>query len=384
MKILYTNFHGGNGGGHVTYIVNLLRGLVGTHTLAVACPAGSRLHRLASEVRDVNVVGMDFTTRPSSWLGPRARLRSFIERERFDVVHVNGSADHKQVMLALVGLSPRPKVVFTKHNDHPLSSFGQRLRAWFATDHVIAVSDYIRGLVMASPYRRCEVTTIRHGVDTDYFAPVTATEKLTLRAQYFDAAVRDKILLVSSGGTDREKGWLDLVFALAQLPEPVRAQFHIVVAGDPPGEPLLGEVAAAGMIPFVSFPGLIDDVHPILAACDVGFVLSYQEALSFACREMMSLGLPVMVTRVGGLPENLSSDTQGWIVDARDTQQMSTVLAEMAAHPEMLAQYGRAARAHAEQSFNLGHFSAQTLAVYQRTCQVGPTVSSSSQPPIHR
>lgn len=379
MKILYTNFHGGNGGGHVTYIVNLLRGLVGVHTLTVACPAGSRLYRLASEVPGVQVVGMEFTTRPSSWFGPRARLRSFIQRERFDVVHVNGSADHKQIMLALIGLSPRPKVVFTKHNDHPLGSFGHRLRAWFATDHVIAVSDYIRRLVVDSPYRRCEVTTIHHGVDTDYFAPVTTAEKIAFREQYFGVALRDKILLGSAGGTDREKGWLDLVSALAHLPEPVRARFHIVVAGDPPGESLREELAAAGMTGYVSFPGLVDDIRPILAACDVGFVLSYQEALSFACREMMSMGLPVMVTRVGGLPENLSSDTQGWIVDVRDVQQMSTVLAEIAAHPERLMLRGLEARAHAEQAFNLALFSAQTLAVYQRACQVVPPAASDAQ-----
>lgn len=368
MKILYTNFHGGNGGGHVTYIVNLLRGLVGEHALAVACPAGSRLHRLASEVSGVNVVGMEFTTRPSSWFGPRAKLRSFLKQERFDVIHVNGSADHKQVMLALVGLSPRPSVVFTKHNDHRLSSFGHRLRAWFATDHVIAVSDYIRGLIMDSPYRRCGVTTIRHGVDTDYFAPVSLAEKRVLRRNFFSPDLQDKILLGSAGGTDLEKGWLDLVFALAQLPESTRSRFHIVVAGDPPRDALLAEVDALDMRSSVSFPGLIDDVRPILTACDAGFVLSYQEALSFACREMMSLGLPVIVTRVGGLPENLTSAEQGWIVGVRDSKAMAHVLMEIVADPGMLVQRGLAARDHAERAFNLADFCAQTLVVYQAVC----------------
>ena len=47
MKILYTNFHARNGGGHVTYIVNLLQGLSPQHVLTVATPKGSRLHRLA-------------------------------------------------------------------------------------------------------------------------------------------------------------------------------------------------------------------------------------------------------------------------------------------------------------------------------------------------
>ncbi|MEI6837491.1 MAG: glycosyltransferase, partial [Alcaligenaceae bacterium] len=132
MKILFTNFHPRNGGGHVTYVVNLLRGLVNHHQLTVATPASSRLYRLASEISGVRVVDMAFTTRPSSWWADRRILRELIVNEQFDTVHVNGSADHKQVMLALMGIRHRPRVIFTKHNDHSLSSFGHWLRARFS------------------------------------------------------------------------------------------------------------------------------------------------------------------------------------------------------------------------------------------------------------
>ncbi|MDP5111710.1 MAG: glycosyltransferase [Burkholderiaceae bacterium] len=366
MNILYTNFHEGNGGGHVTYILNLLRGLLAEHTLTVACPASSRLYRLASEIEGVKVVPMEFTTRPSSWFGARARLRALLVRERFDIVHVNGSADHKQVMLAMLGLAKRPKVIFTKHNDHPLKSLGHHLRARLATDHVIAVSDHTYNRVRGSVYRQCGITTIRHGVDTEYFAPVTPKEKALFRMQYFGETHKDKIIFGSAGGTDLEKGWLDLVYALASLPEPLRARFHLVVAGDPPGPELLSQVIELGLQAQVSFPGLLDDVRPLLAACDIGFVLSYQEALSFACRELMSLGLPVLVTRVGGLPENLIDGEQGWIVEVRDAVGMAEVLRKIANQPNVLNQFGRAARAHAEKWFNLNDFARQTLAVYQK------------------
>ncbi len=368
MKILYTNFHGGNGGGHVTYIVNLLKGLAAEHTLTVACPASSRLYRLAGEVAGVKLVGMEFTTRPSSWLGARSRLRSLLKKERFDIVHVNGSADHKQVMLALLGLPNRPKVVFTKHNDHPLRSFGHRLRASLATDHVIAVSDYVADRVRDSVYRHCPITTVRHGIDTDYFSPVSSAEKAMLRVRYLGDALSDKIILGSAGGTDLEKGWLDLVAAVAQLPEPLKSRFLLLVAGDQPKPELFAEVARFGMQSQVCFPGLLDDVRPLLAACDVGFVLSYQEALSFACRELMALGLPVLVTRVGGLPENLIHGENGWIVEGRDVSGMTEVLRQIAAEPELLRQFGIAARRHAEQWFNLSDFATHTLAIYQQCC----------------
>jgi glycosyltransferase involved in cell wall biosynthesis len=115
----------------------------------------------------------------------------------------------------------------------------------------------------------------------------------------------------------------------------------------------------------VSFPGLIDDVRPVLAACDAGFVLSYQEALSFACRELMALGLPVLVTRVGGLPENLTDGQQGWIVARQDPPAIASVLVKILSDPEQLKSMGYLARARAVSEFNLSDFVARTMSVYQ-------------------
>lgn len=366
MKILFTNFHGRNGGGHVTYIVNLLQGLVGQHQVTVATPASSRLFRHAQAIPGVKMVDMHYTTRPASWLGPRARLRKLIQDDGYDIVHANGSADHKQVMLALFGMQRRPKVIFTKHNEHPVTSFGHQLRARFATDRVIAVSDFVNRLMMQSPYRRCGIVTIRHGIDTNYFTPASPAQKAAARDRFLGPDFADKIVLGSAGGTDYEKGWLDLVKAIGGLAPSERQRFHLIVAGDLPNEAKMAKVQEAGMVDHISFPGLTDDVRDILAACDAGFVLSYQEALSFACRELMSMGLPVLITRAGGLPENLDDGIEGWIVPVKNPEAIAAVLKKILASPEILITMGRAARARAENEFNLPDFVAKTLSVYQR------------------
>lgn len=364
MNILYTNFHARNGGGHVTYILNLLHGLVRDHAVTVATPKSSRLYRLAAAIPGVNVVDMSYSTRPSSWLGPRARLRALVRNGRFDLIHANGSADHKQVMLALLGMRKRPAVVLTKHNDHAVHSMGHGLRARLATDRVIAVSDFIGGILLRSPYKRCGVVTVRHGIDTDFFAPVDAARRQALREETLGPGLRDKIVFGSSAGSDFDKGWLDLVEAISLLPAGQRERFHVVVIGDPPGEIKTARVAALGLTGAVSFPGLIDDVRPVLAACDAGFVLSYREALSFACRELMALGLPVLVTRVGGLPENLEDGVQGWIVPMKDPRAIAAVLGRIACDPAMLVRMGAEARARAAEEFNLPLFVRRTLDVY--------------------
>jgi len=348
MKILYTNFHGRNGGGHVTYLIHLLKGLADEHSVTLATPGSSRLYRYASQLANARVLDMSFTTRPSSWFAARARLRKLIKTERFDIIHVNGSADHKQVMLALVGMRHRPRVVFTKHNHLEMNSIGHRLRAWFTTDQVIAVSDYVRGELAHTPYRRVPSVTIRHGIDLDYFAPVSPQDKQALRLQLLGPEVADKIIIGSSAGTDYEKGWLDLVEGVSLLTPEERARFHLVVAGDNPNASKISQVQALGMTEQVSFPGLLDDVRPYLACCDLGYVLSYYEALSYACRELMGLGIPVMITNVGGLPENVTHGEQGWVVPMKNPQAIAQILKGILADPECLQRLGAQARKRAE------------------------------------
>ena len=201
MKILYTNFHGRNGGGHVTYIINLARALAGSHQITVATPEGSRLYRQAHAIAGVTAVPMQYTSRPAALFGERAQLRRLIREGGFDLIHCNGSADHKQVMLATLGMARRPRIVFTKHNDHPLSSFGHKLRVALATDHGIAVSDYIRGMMEQSPYRKRPITTIRHGIDTNFFAPPPPESLDKLREIFFGADWRGKLLLGSASSS---------------------------------------------------------------------------------------------------------------------------------------------------------------------------------------
>lgn len=371
MKILYTNFHPRNGGGHATYITSLARALAGEHQITVATPDTSRLHRYANGIPGVCTIGMRFSTRPSSWFGERAALRRLLATERYDIVHVNGSADHKQVLLASIGLRNRPRVVFTKHNDHPLSSWGHRMRATLATDHVIAVSDYVKNMLMMSPYRRLPITTIRHGIDTNYFAPPDSTSAQnavnTLREKYFGPEWHGRLLIGSAGGTDYDKGWLDLVEAAGSLPADLRRQVLILVAGDLPNDDKRARVRAAGMQNQVVFPGLLDDVRDALACCHVGFVLSYREALSYACREVMALGLPALISDAGGLPENVTDGQDGWIVPARDQAAISQTLVAMLRDPERVSQMGEAARRTAVEHFGLADFARATIGVYRQT-----------------
>lgn len=366
MKILFTNFHATDGGGHVTYILQLARALSQDYGVTIATPATSRLYRYAADLPRVERLDQWYTSRIHNMVPEVKQLRERLREGRYDVVHMNGSADHRHVMFACMGWRHRPRLVWTKHNDHSVTSVGNRLRARWAADHTIAVSDYVAKLLAASPYARRPMSVIRHGIDTTWFAPVSPAEKLRYREQLLGPGHENTIVLGSSGGTDTDKGWLDLLTALSWLDAEARKRFRVVVAGSPPGADRMTRVAELGMQDSVFFPGLVDDVRPLLAACDIGFVLSYREALSYACREVMSLGLPALVSDVGGLPENVTAGVNGWVVPPRSPEQIQPILQSLLHDTVQISRYGHAARQTALQDFNLDRFVSATQAVYRQ------------------
>ena len=69
-------------------------------------------------------------------------MRALLKIERFDLVHVNGAADHRLCMLASMGLrGGRPAIVYAA-TSRSARSLGAALRAHLATDRVICVSEH--------------------------------------------------------------------------------------------------------------------------------------------------------------------------------------------------------------------------------------------------
>ncbi|SDG22232.1 glycosyltransferase [Paraburkholderia phenazinium] len=366
MKILYTNFHDGDGGGHTTYILSLARALSARHRVTIAAPLSSRLYQSASEIPGVEVVALEFRNRLGAMVGSGWKLRQLIENKRFDIVHVNGSADHRIVMLAALGLRrTRPRIVFTKHNDLPVSGLSTWLKGKLGTDSVICVSNYTRRRLAKTVYDRKVVWVVHHGVDLRRFAPVRTEVVERLRNRWCPVIPRDALLVGSVAGTESNKGWLNMVAAVALLPASQRERIRIVVAGQLPDTQQRARVAALGMTDHVIFTGVLSDVRPVVAALDVGFVLSQRETLSFACREMMAMGKPVIVSDSGGLPENVDAGVNGWIVAPHEHERMAQLLMRLLGNRLELTLAGMAARARSVAQFSLQAFAERTEAVYQ-------------------
>ncbi|HCW20633.1 glycosyltransferase family 4 protein [Achromobacter sp.] len=366
MKILYTNFHQGDGGGHTTYVMSLARMLRQRAQITVAAPRSSRLLAEADALPGVQSIDLEFKGRPFQQLTALRRLRALLRKEQFDVIHVNGSADHRLCMLATMGMgAKRPFIVLTQHTDRTANSLGVRMRAKWGTNRVICVCGHTFRRMKDSVFRDEDLRVVHNGVDTTQFRPASARDAEQARAALLPAAMRRRLVIGSNAGTASYKNWLDMVAAVSLLPDPLRDQVVVLIAGKEPDDGQRQRVAELGMTHQVVFTGLLEDVRPFLSALDVGFVLSSRlETISFACREMMAAGKPVIVSKVGGLTENVTDGRNGWVVPPGSVSSVFKTLVEILQNRSLVTQMGIDARNTAQREFSLAQFVGRTEEVY--------------------
>lgn len=370
MKILLTNFHYGRGGGHDTYILAIAKGLSRRHQIFVAAPSSSRLFEKASKLEHVTTLPLEFPAKlkdAGRMISAWRALRSLLEKERFDVVHVNGSPDHRLVVFSLMCFKGRkPRIVLTKHNSIAIKSdFVTKIRAR-ATDDVIAVSDSTASLVRDSVYRHCSLITIKNGVDIDDFKPSDAVEIAAARKSLLGESKADKLVLGTVTGFDWYKGTMDVIAAVSALPPSLREKIAVVVVGTEPSAEQWQVIDSVGMRSQLEVAGFVEDVKPYIRAFDIGFVTSYAvETVSFACREMMAMGKPVIVSSYSGLPENVRDGVDGWVVPPHDPDSLTLALKGILERGDRLADMGKMARAKAVDEFSQELFVDRTEMVYR-------------------
>jgi len=139
------------------------------------------------------------------------------------------------------------------------------------------------------------------------------------------------------------------LLALARLPDT-----HFVFVGDGPLAPQLREsIARFQLQDRVHLAGMRRDVAPVLNDIDVLVSSSHSEAMPLAVMEAMASGLPVVATRVGGVPDMIDQGESGWLVAPNDFEEIAARLQQVLGTPGELARMSAAARRRAVEKMAL-------------------------------
>jgi glycosyltransferase involved in cell wall biosynthesis len=152
-----------------------------------------------------------------------------------------------------------------------------------------------------------------------------------------------------------------LVRAFAQVDSSARL---LLIGDGPTRRDTERLVAELGIAERVEFTGDRDDVARLLSGVDIFVLASRNDHLPISILEAMRAGLPVIATRVGGIPELVAPGVTGFLVEPRSIEEMTRALSDLIANKPLRGSMGRAGRARYERLFSFRRMMERTRAVY--------------------
>lgn len=285
-------------------------------------------------------------------------LWALIRRRRPDIVHASSSKAGILGRLA-AWLAGVPIRIFTVHGwaFAAYAGFPGRLyrvaeRSMLPlTSATICVAEYERRVGIAAGACRADQTVVIPNA-----VQVSALPRVVPHGGLVE--------LISVGRLRAPKDFATLAQALARLE---RGSFRASLVGDGPDRSMIeAELEQLGLGDSVRLLGDRSDVPRLLAAADIFICSSRSEGMPVSIIEAMAVGLPVVASAVGGVPEIIDDERTGLLVAPGGAAALADALARLIGDRALREQMGRAGRKDALQRYDLPPFRRAHLELYAR------------------
>ncbi|MGB0383350.1 MAG: glycosyltransferase family 4 protein [Ardenticatenaceae bacterium] len=294
--------------------------------------------------------------------------------KEYDVAHVHASlspavsallakfATRKPVLVKVACSGPHGDVASMRRR--PFLSLRRRLLRH--TDRFLVLNSESIEELQELGLERSQMAPIVNGVDTTYFAPneQKVQKKIWNRSNDFSRSgpgTTEVVTTVFVGRLTTQKGVDLLLEAWAQLAEPR----ELILVGDGAERPALEALASELKLDHVTFTGSTNDVRSYLQQADLFVLPSRAEGIPNAMLEAMACGLPVVASRVGGIPDVVEDGESGLLVPPDDVPALVGALDRLLADSDLRRQMGQKARERVVSDYSLKAATTRHLDLYR-------------------
>jgi L-malate glycosyltransferase len=280
------------------------------------------------------------------------KMAEVTARYNLDVLHVHYAIPHSISAYLAKMMLPDRRIPFvtTLHgtditlvgNDRsylPITRFGIE-----QSDAVTAVSQYLRQRTIEEFGIQRPISVIPNFVNCDVYS--RATEG-SLRRKY--ASDEESIFIhISNFRPVKRIEDVMAIFARVRRQSPAK----LLLVGDGPERPKAEWLAETqGVSKDVFFLGKQSDMAPYLSIADVLLLPSENESFGLVALEAMACEVPVVATRIGGLPEVVEHEEDGFLLGLGDVAGMAEASLKLVENPSLRNEMGKTARKHALRDF---------------------------------
>ncbi len=311
------------------------------------------------------------------------RLVRIVREEKIQVVDTQNIQSKFWVSLAafftdFVFVSTLNSFYRLEHGTSWKSSFYHFLDLFtnWKTDRYIAVSETIRNGLLEDGIPVEKVDLIRNAVELN-------PEDLKVEIHQVRRQIgipRDAVLCALVGRLVWAKGFDDFISAFSQTAEQIKNIQAVIVGEGELRESLEKQIENFGLqerILLLGYQGH-STVLNILMSSDLYVMPSRSEGIPFALLEAAALGLPIVATNCGGIPEVVTNDESAVLVPVGDVSALSRALVSLCMDRNLASGLGQKARARIQKDYSLPVQMEATRQVYLRTlreCKIHPGFS---------
>lgn len=297
-------------------------------------------------------------------------LVRYLRRHGIDLVHtqLETVTVHGGIAAKIVGLP----TVHTLHTFAYPEATSKEIRrsevAWFALrnfhDKIIAVSaavgDYAVAKGRVPPER---ISVLYNGIDTSSFRRRNEADRAAVRNTFGIPA--DAALVVTVAVLRREKGIQFLIEAWPDILEAVPNAYYLIVGAGPFESQLKSLATTYKLTNRVLFAGARNDIPEILGGSDLFVLPTLDDVLPTVLAEAMASGLPIVASRVGGVPEMVEPGKNGLLVAPADQTQLAEACVRLLRTPDEALRLGQGGQDVAETRFNVRNQVRKLENIYQ-------------------
>jgi len=215
--------------------------------------------------------------------------------------------------------------------------------------YVIANSEAVRDfLVQRDAFDPNLIRVVRNAVDLERFTTVRPDRERL----FSHLGAQSKLIAVVANMNVEVKGHVDLVRAAAEVSQEFRDAKFLLIGDGAERSRLEAMTTELGLSKTVLFLGRRNDVPSVLVSCDLFVLPSWAEGLPNSVLEAMAAGLPVVATRVGGIPEVIEDGVSGLLVAPRDSHALAIAILQVLKNERLAKQLGRSAKERVYTQFN--------------------------------
>ncbi len=296
-----------------------------------------------------------------------AALRRELRKRPCDLIYATVNKPLAAVLRATIGL-PRVKVVGYRGTIGHLSRLDPA--SWLTyfhpgLDHVVAVSDAVRRYFTEGlGFPESKVTRIYKGHDAAWYRARTTDFEIP-------EALRGMTVVSFAGQIRHVKGVNYLLDAMSLIPP--EAKVGLLLLGRIQDADIGRRIeSATASDPRIVYAGFRPDVTAIVGKTDISVMPTVErEGLAKAAIEAQALGVPAVVTDVGGLPEIVEDGKTGLVVPPRDARALADAIMELAADRERRRAMGEAAVARVADVFDYRKSARQFADLFRRLAADG-------------